>query len=337
MLARISSSEMSRILSIALKEGILGEEDTAAVFYDLSRLSLRLTELRKAFPTETLHSIAVKANPLLKILKIISALGFGLEAASMPELQLAELAGVSTDKIVFDSPVKTLNEIKYALNLGAHLNIDNLFELERISQLLMTSNSKSSVGLRINPQVGRGRIASTSVAEEYSKFGVPIGSQREKIIDAFLKNDWLNGVHVHIGSQGVNTNQLVNAVRTVLDLCLEVNIRKAKHNRIKIFDIGGGLSVPYSRADPAMEIAKYGALLRERCPAPMPIPSPGHPPTIQPQPRRRRRQWWSVPIFPRRFWTLSPSICPSFRSNRSLPSLPNPASGGAQVPGGAVG
>lgn len=44
--------------------------------------------------------------------------GLGLEAASLAELEMCVRSGCAKDKIVFDSPAKTLDELSYALKLG---------------------------------------------------------------------------------------------------------------------------------------------------------------------------------------------------------------------------
>ena len=201
MIQRISEEQMSRVLTSALQNKIITQTDSAVIFYDLSFLRERVVDLVKLFPGSTLHAIAIKANPLTKILNFLKTLNVGLEAATLPELYLAEKAGFSKNKIVFDSPAKTIDEIEYAMELGIHVNADSIEELNRIADLLKKRKSTGTFGIRINPQVGTGSILSTSVAGKFSKFGVPINEYRNELIDCFLKYEWLTGVHLHIGSQ----------------------------------------------------------------------------------------------------------------------------------------
>jgi diaminopimelate decarboxylase len=75
-----------------------------------------------------------------------------------------------------------MNELKFALKQGVNINVDNFQELDRIKDILAEethsqSDSKEEarvIGLRINPQIGSGSIASSSTATKTSKFGVPI-------------------------------------------------------------------------------------------------------------------------------------------------------------------
>ena len=266
----IPDEKISKVFSQALQEdNLVTKSDTALIFYDLSYLDERIIDLVSLFPKTTLHAIAIKANPLVKILKQIQKLGAGLEAASLPELNLAESSGFSSKNIVFDSPTKTISELEYALNLSCHINADSLQELDRIDEIIKKRKSKisSSIGIRINPQVGTGSIASTSVAGEYSKFGVPIKENRQALINRFEKYDWLRGVHLHIGSQGCPVEMLVKGIETVLNFTHEVNkILESKKvgRKIEVFDIGGGLPVSYHRDKEAVSMAQYVNELRTR-------------------------------------------------------------------------
>ena len=105
----------------------------------------------------------------------------------MPTLkELSRAAGCPPDRIVFDSPVKTSDELRAALSLGVMINVDNFDELDRLASILGDrSDVASSIGLRVNPQVGVGRISMTSVAGDTSKFGVPLGVERARILAAF--------------------------------------------------------------------------------------------------------------------------------------------------------
>jgi len=265
----LSKEEMSHAFTLALKNtNIVDADDTAIIFYDLTFLMERITGLQKLFPETTLHAIAVKANPLTKILTEINLPGTGAEVASRPELHLAEMAGFAPGAIVFDSPCKTKAEIEYALRTGVNVNADSFDEVDRIAEILKTLHSKSKIGLRINPQVGSGSIKSTSVAEGISKFGVPINDHKARIIEYYQKYNWLRSIHVHIGSQGCPVPLLIDGIRKVLDLAIEINgslKRNKKTSQIDKFDLGGGLPVSYLPGVNPVSMEQYLAMLRKSC------------------------------------------------------------------------
>lgn len=256
---------VQKILSLAIKKRrLLTKSDSSIIFYDLSLIQKKIKELKKHFPKNTLHTAAIKANPIFNILKFVNQQGVGAEGASLPELYLAQTAGFTSNKIVFDSPVKTNEELTYALKAGVHINADSLNELERIAKLKRTINSKCTIGIRINPQIGFGKIKMTSVAGEYSKFGVPIKEFRNELLECFQKYPWLTGVHLHIGSQGCDIKMLVDGCKIVYDFVIEVNNHLQK-KQINFFDIGGGIPVAYKHDETPPKMKKYCELLRKNC------------------------------------------------------------------------
>ena len=260
---RLSAADMAAALSRALAEGVLGGSDEAVVFYNLSRLDAILDSLRTAFPVSTLHTVAVKANPTVEVLKRIRSAGHGAEVASIGELELALTAGFPVEAIVFDSPVKTCEELEVALKIGVRINANTLGELVRIDSLYSTLGSRSHVGVRINPETGTGSIDATSVAVEYSKFGVSLRERRAALTRAFSAYPWLTGLHLHIGSQGMSLDQLVDGVGAVYDFFME----SRQSAEIRVFNIGGGLPAKYRESDTTTQFNEYAIALLQRCPA----------------------------------------------------------------------
>lgn len=270
MQTRLADEQISAVFTKSLQQkDLIDADDTAVIFYDLSFLNVRVQDLVTTFPATTLHAIAIKANPLQRILSKIKTLNVGVEAATLPELHLAIAAGFTTSKIVFDSPAKTIAELEFALKAGIHVNADSFAELARIDAMLRQKPSPSTIGLRINPQVGTGKILATSVASEYSKFGVPLHENRRAIKEAFGRYNWLRGVHVHIGSQGCQVEMLISGIAKVLDLVHEINAElhaQQKPGKIHLFDLGGGLPVAYHRDEVPVSMRRFKDELEARCP-----------------------------------------------------------------------
>jgi diaminopimelate decarboxylase len=260
---RLSAEAMSATLSRAIAEGAIGNSDDAVIFYNLSRLDDMLGSLRTSFPPNALHTVAVKANPIVEVLRRILRAGYGAEVASIGELHLALAAGFPAEAIVFDSPVKTRAELEVALKLGIKINANSLGELDRINTLYSALGSRSQVGVRINPETGMGAIAATSVAVQRSKFGVSLRESRAALRRAFSEYPWLTGLHLHIGSQGTSREQLIDGVGAVYDFFVELRERVG----IRFFNIGGGLPAKYKESDTPIHFSDYATLLRERCPA----------------------------------------------------------------------
>jgi diaminopimelate decarboxylase len=235
----------------------LSDERPWLVVVDVGLVLDRFDELRGAFGEGWLHAVAMKANPLTALLRRLVDQGAGLEAASAGELQVALDAGCPPDRVVFDSPAKTRSELRRALDLGVTINADNLAEVERIAEL--RGDCGSRIGLRINPEVGAGTIEALSVATRNAKFGVSLEARRDEILHAFGRYDWLDGVHVHVGSQGCGLDLLVAGARRAVEVAEAVGARR--------IDIGGGLPFAYAPGTVAPSPADYAARLRRDVPA----------------------------------------------------------------------
>ncbi|MEI6174583.1 MAG: MqnA/MqnD/SBP family protein [Bacteroidota bacterium] len=279
--AGLNAGSIGKALQSAISKELIRPEDTAVIFYDLSFLEKRLKYLISCFPANTLHGLAIKANPLLKIMKTVQEISpnIGVEAASVGEVSMALKAGYKADQIVYDSPVKTVSDLEFALKSGIHVNIDNFSELERVNRILRDATPLQSgqnhpegrhpsVGLRINPQVGLGSIKESSVAGEYSKFGVAINNHRQALEHAFMTYPWLTGVHLHVGSQGCPLQMLVDGIGILYDFAMKMNESRMEKGLppIVIFDIGGGLPIAYHSDSVAPLMADYVTEIGKRAP-----------------------------------------------------------------------
>jgi diaminopimelate decarboxylase len=248
----------------AAAAGLLDDVSPAALFYDESALIERLRAVRLAFPG-ALHAVAVKACPLGPLLRIAAGEGFGVEVASEGEIAIARWLGVPGDRVVFDSPAKTRREIALALASGYRVNIDNLQELDRVAEAMAADPAPrpASIGLRVNPALEGARIAATFTGGPGSKFGIALDTDRGAILAAFAAHPWLDGLHVHVGSQGASPALLVRGVSRVLELAAEI---EAQGRPIRVIDIGGGLPVRYRAGERAPDFEEYARALREQAP-----------------------------------------------------------------------
>ncbi|HLL52058.1 MAG TPA: hypothetical protein VK447_00845 [Myxococcaceae bacterium] len=260
---RIEPEAISAVVRRALKAGHLGPDAPAFIAHDLGRLSARLGHLKACFPANTLHAVAIKANPLVEVMRALVEGGAGLEAASRGEVQLALAAGCPPERIVYDSPAKSEADLEAALRLGIHINADNAEELRRIARLREGTPSHGTLGIRVNPLVGEGRIALTSVSGRASRFGIPCD---EDSLHALLSQyPWLTALHIHVGSQGCPMELLVSAVRKLHELVKTLNHRLGRE-QVRVLDIGGGLPATYTDTAPAPEVEAYVAALRSEVP-----------------------------------------------------------------------
>jgi len=261
------------VIGHAISSGLIHDDNPVALFIDLSRLRAKAEAMHAAFPAEcnVMHAYAIKANPVARIITELASLGGGAECASIVEVEQALKVGIEPKKIIFDSPCKTLKELRRCFELGVLCNLDCLDEVDRIGELLADGGSMADlreqvrVGIRINPQIGAGKFLSVSTATKTSKFGVGLEDHRAALLEAYAKYDWLTGVHCHVGSQGCAVQMLVDGVKTIFGLAEEVNAA-AGCQRVKIMDIGGGLPMNYESDIESPTFGDYATMLQEQIP-----------------------------------------------------------------------
>ncbi|GFH37312.1 diaminopimelate decarboxylase [Streptomyces pacificus] len=278
-----------------MEQGLLTETDPVVALIDIAGIRASAAALRIAFEEVTgapvLHAFAVKAAPLVPVLRLLDSEGIGAEVASPGESALALAAGVRPERIVLDSPAKTRAELTEALRLGIAVNADSLQELDRIDTLtgagtgtgtgtrtasaagsglgpgLGPGSGGSRLGLRINAQIGAGAIGALSTATATSKFGVALCDEgaRERVVRACLDRPWLTRLHTHSGSQGLGLELMAQGVLAVYELAEEINAA-AGRQQIDTVDIGGGLPVNFASDEEDPTFADYARTLRDAVP-----------------------------------------------------------------------
>ncbi|MEV0324490.1 diaminopimelate decarboxylase [Streptomyces sp. NPDC050658] len=268
-----SAARRDQAVRAAVEQGVVGPSSPVVGLLDITGIRASAAALHAAFDavtpagTPVLHAFAVKASPLVPVVRLLRDAGIGAEVASPGELGIARAAGVSPAQTVLDSPAKTPAELREALALGIAVNADNPQELDRIDAMVRSAHSSSPIGLRVNPQIGGGSIGALSTATSTSKFGVPLRDEgaREWVVRACLDRPWLTRLHAHSGSQGMPLELMVRGVAATYELAEEINER-AGRRQIDTVDIGGGLPVNFGSDEESPTHAQYARRLKSRVP-----------------------------------------------------------------------
>ena len=226
-------TSFNSIVASAIQQKHLSDDQPLAMFFNLSQFNQRCNELRQSFRNagcdNIKHTFALKALPIPKIINHAKSLGFGAECASMGEIHVALHSGMNPKDIVYDSPCKTIKELKYAIKKNIHFNMDNFQEVERVKTIINGLSSIPNdlcIGIRVNPAVGSGSIAATSTATADSKFGVNIDEYYNQLCKYYIKFPWLNSIHCHIGSQAMSIDQTVKGIKKMVELVETINEKR---------------------------------------------------------------------------------------------------------------
>lgn len=255
-------AEAAWAVSASNDNNLIDEDDSSLLFVSWDSLDGYLTHLQSAFDhSEARHTIAIKTQPHLSVLKHIAERGFGLEAASIEEVKLAVSA--KAPYIVFDSPVKRPSEISFcqSLSIPLLLNVNVLEELDRLP-----AKPNFDIGIRINPQVSTDSPEIFKVSGDDSKFGVPL-SERQQILDAIVRYP-ITALHVHSGSSMNDMQGQIDGISEVVALAQEANRlleNTGSPRRIDCLDIGGGMA-PEVLRDSQSAMQRYTATLKSSLP-----------------------------------------------------------------------
>ena len=256
-----------RVLRAAVEQGLLDDDTPLAAFVVTGAVERTIDALKQAFPPHFEHMFAAKANAMRRALELVRACGMGCEVASPGELEQALRAGFEPEQIVFDEPAKTPAALRRALDLGVNMNIDNFQEFERVRAMADRIGGAPSIGFRLNPQVGVGRIGAMSTAASSSKFGVALEDEgnRAAMLACYREHPWLNSVHVHVGSQGCSLDMMADGIAKTTTFAEDVNAAVGRQ-QVDTIDIGGGLPVNFDSEAVDPTFAHYADVLSERVP-----------------------------------------------------------------------
>lgn len=252
-----------------------------AMYYNIDSYISTINLLKQAFnkPKTTstfIHCFAIKSCPLSYICHVAVSNGLGLECASLQEVIQALRCGCPANTIMFDSPCKCIDDIRFALLNGVHMNANTIAEVERIKNVIEDLQQEGKIitgtsGMRINPLVGAGSNSALSTATSTSKFGVPLVSNggsddnEDEIIQIFVNNPFLIGVMCHVGSQGMPIELMVDGVNCILNLADKIDLA-CGYNRVTNLDIGGGLSANYLSDEITPTFEDYSTSIFNSCP-----------------------------------------------------------------------
>ena len=225
---------------------------TPAYVFDEQALRSKAREYQEALTSRHGASrvcFAVKAFPSASMIRVLVAEGLGCDVVGAGELRMALAAGADPATILMHGNAKSDADIVAALAAGIGLLVvDGFDDIDRIERL---ASRPVPVLLRVSPGIESATHAALATGGKRSKFGVPAEQvpaaiERMRAARAFD----LRGLHVHIGSQILATEQFEAAVAALASL-----------ERFEVYDFGGGLGVRYVPSDIAPVVPDYAERL----------------------------------------------------------------------------
>ena len=209
--------------------------------------------------SKPLICFSVKANSNIQILKILKKMGSGADVVSGGELLKAIKSGIKPSKIVFSGVGKTEDEIRLAIKKNILLiNVESENEAILINKISGQLKKRTSIGVRLNPDINAPTHKKISTGKAEDKFGL----SKTNLISFCLKmnkfrNLRLDAISVHIGSQILNENPFKKTLKV-----LEEIIKKTKI-KFKFVDLGGGFGITYKKNDQKLNLKSYSELVEK--------------------------------------------------------------------------
>ena len=175
-----------------------------------------------------------KTNYINAVCKVFHQEGSWAEVVSGFEYRKALGNGVPGNKIIFNGPEKTNEELKLAINNDSLIHIDHFEELYQLIDLSDALGKQPRVAIRVNMDTG--------IYPMWDRFGFnyengQAWSAIQKIVASGKLQ--LTGLHCHIGTFMLSTDAYAIAVKKLGDLAM--NAKTQLNTVVQYLDLGGGL------------------------------------------------------------------------------------------------
>lgn len=207
--------------------------------FDMEKLRDNYRKIDNAFRSRYENFIigySYKTNYLPHLCKTLSDMGAYAEVVSRLEYDLAIKIGVDPENIIFNGPVKTKEDIHFALQNKSIINLDSFYEIEYVKEYARVNKDEEVyVGLRISFAIE----GALQEGYEVSRFGFCLdnGSLEKAILElSEEKNIRIHSLHCHFSTR----NRSVKTYQQITEHLCQVALNYIP-DTIEYIDVGGGI------------------------------------------------------------------------------------------------
>lgn len=217
--------------------------------FDQEAFVRNFQEIRAAFtqryPRVTL-GYSYKTNYIPYLCRLVQDLGCFAEVVSRMELDLSRKLGCPAAEIIYNGPVKTADDIAFALSAGILVNVDTLRELEYVIQIARQHPERSiRIGLRVNITLvdsqGKSYLQNELSCGRFGFTDDTMTAAAQQLKD--VANIRVCSLHGHTSS----SNRSLWVYRTIAARLAEVGERHFPET-IEFLNMGGGFYGPSAAA-----------------------------------------------------------------------------------------
>lgn len=247
--------------SFALDE-LAQEFGTPLYLYDQSTLDDALAQYRAAlqteYPAQSGLTYAGKAFLSIAMAQWVHQNGLFIDCTGAGEIMIAVAASVPRDQLLVHGVSKSQEDLQAAIAYAGILVVDHLGELERLIELVKTSNRQKfpTLWLRLRPGMAVETHSYTQTGQDDSKFGLSALEFLQALEKAQSAGLHVTGLHFHQGSHFHDPKPIAPALELALDLIAET--RQSLGWAPQTLCPGGGWGTPYHEDDlPHRSIREY--------------------------------------------------------------------------------
>ena len=233
---------------------VVKKNETPFYLYSKKQILENLKNFRKTFlQSKPLVCFSVKSNSNLSILKVLKEQQCGADVVSAGELLKVLKAGIKPNKIVFSGVGKSETELRLAIKKNILLiNVESENEAKLINKISKKMKKKTSIGIRLNPDIDAKTHRKISTGKAQDKFGVSINDliYLSKNLNKY-KNLKLNAISVHIGSQILSESPFKKTLKVLGKTIQNLNLD------LKFVDLGGGFGISYNKKQKKVNLNNY--------------------------------------------------------------------------------
>ena len=140
-------------------------------------------------------------------------------------------------------------------------NVESSQELQAINEVAGRIGKKAPIAIRVNPDIDPKTHPYISTGLKKNKFGIDIHmAPMAYQLASELPNLQIVGIDCHIGSQLVEVEPIVEALRKLKRLVEEL---RKEGMEIRYLDLGGGLGITYEDEEPPHPVEYASSILEE--------------------------------------------------------------------------
>ena len=253
--------EKKPFVTLEKLEEIAGRYPTPFHLYDERGIRENAARLREAFAWNPgfREYFAVKATPNPFILKILRECGCGTDCSSMTELMLSDACGFAGHEIMFSSNETPPEEFRFAADLGAIINLDDITHIPCLEETL--GYIPETISCRYNP----GGVFAMSNGVMDNPGDAKYGMTTAQIFTAFrtLKEKGAKrfGIHAFLASNTVTNEYYPTLAKILFELA--VSLQRETGAKVAFINLSGGVGVAYRPDQQPNDILAIGEGVRK--------------------------------------------------------------------------